>query len=130
MLTNIYNEFLTIIKSTLTDCRVIGNYQAVAPSFPLVIMTETVNDTHADTVDTSGEKHNDITITFEIFSDAEDKVNVVRDIRNRIDSVMADTYRLNRSIVGDITNFADPNVYRYIVRYSGVVDSTNKINRR
>lgn len=130
MITNIYNEFLTVIKSTLTDCRVMGTYPIVSPSFPLVIMTETANDTHIDTVDTSGEKHNDIIITFEIFSDAEDKLNIVRDIRNRVDAIMADTYQLNRSIIGDVTNYADPNVYRYIVRYSGVVDSTNKINRR
>lgn len=130
MLVNLYGEILTVIKTTLTDCKVIGTFPSISPSFPLIIVTETVNDTLLSTVDTSGEKHSDITISFEIFSNAEDKINEVRDIRGRIDAIMADTYRMSRTIVGEITNFADPNIYRYIIRYSGVVDSKKTIHRR
>jgi len=130
MLINIFNFFITAIATALPSCAVTGVYPEVAETFPIVVMSETVNRTYEETVDTSGEKHAFITITFDIFSQAEDKLNEVRTIRETIDSIMADTYRMTRDNVGEVANYSDPSIYRYIVRYSGVVDSTKKIHRR
>jgi len=129
MIVNIFNELFTVIKTTLNDCTVLAEYPSTPPDFPCVIVSELSNNTYVDTVDTSGEQHNDITFEINIFSNAPNKTTQVRDIKTRIDNILAGTYRMTRDDMGAVPNYADTNIYRHIVRYSGIVDSNKKIHR-
>jgi hypothetical protein len=89
-----------------------------------------MNNTDTETVDTSGETHNVVAFDINIFSDAQNKRTVCRNLRNSVDAIMADKYGMERSDTGQIPNFADLNIYRYNIRYNCIVDENKLITRR
>lgn len=130
MIVDIINELYSELKSTLTDVNVFPAYPNETPSFPCLVIEEVFNTSRMDTHDSSGYKHSDINIEINIFSDAENKIGQVKDIRDRVDAIMNDKYNMARDDSRPVTNLADSNIYRYILRYSFSIDSNKKIYRR
>ena len=130
MIVDITNEVLTELKETLTDVLVTAEFPQKKPVFPCLTIRESSNVTHIDSVDSGGERHNNISFEINIFSNAKNKTTQVRNIRSRVDEIMSGKYNMTRDFSDEVPNFADSNVFRYVLRYSCVVDSTKRIYRR
>lgn len=130
MIIDITNEVYTNIKNQLTPVTVLSTYPSTPPSFPCIIIEEMSNISIGSTIDTAGEHYNEVTLEVNIFSDSQYKVSEVKDLRNRIDSILSDQYKMGRDYSGTIPNFLDSNIYRYVLRYSFIIDENKRIYRR
>lgn len=129
MIIDVTNEVFTNIKSKLTGITVLTSYPSTTPTFPCVLVEELSNTNYPRSNDSAGEHHNSVTLEINIFSDSQNKVSEVKSIRNQIDELMSNTYNMNRTFSGTVPNFLDTNVYRYILRYTFVIDSNKQIYR-
>lgn len=130
MIIDVMNEVLTNLKTNINDVVVLSSYPPITPSFPCMIIEELSNNTDLFTIDSSGEHHSIISIEINIFSNVQNKITQVRDIRGRVDAIMSGTYRMTRDFSGAVPNYADTDIYRYTLRYSFTIDSTKQIYRR
>lgn len=130
MIIDVSNEVLTIIKNSITDANVLGSYPSTTPVFPCVIVEEKTNNDYTGTIDSGGVNHCDCMLEINIFSDAQNKVSVCKDIRNRIDNILAGQYKMTRVYSNPVPNFLDANIYRYVLRYEFLVDENETIYRR
>jgi len=126
---DVANEVLSALKTALGTIPILTEYPSTTPTFPCVIFEEKINTTDVGTVDTSGETHSDVSFEINMFSNASDKVTVVRGIRNTVDEVMSGVYRMTRNASEPIPNFLDADVYRYMLRYNFKIDNNKKIYR-
>lgn len=129
MIVDITNEVLSAIKTALSTIPVLTSYPDTTPTFPLVTFEDLGNEVVVDTIDTSGENHNQVSFEINIFTNNSTKVSDARTIRNTIDGVMSGTYRMNRDLSQPTPNYLDNKVYRLQMRYSCKVDSNKKIYR-
>ena len=74
MIVDIRNEVFTKLKTDITTATVLSEHQSTTPKFPCIIFEEVDNTTVYDTVDTSGEKHNQLSFEINIYSNAKDLV--------------------------------------------------------
>ena len=129
MIVDVTNEAYTTIKNTLTDVTVLQDYPITSPSFPCAIVSESSNTEDLDTIDSSGAHYSSVILEVNIFSNKENKITQVKDIRNRIDNILSGTYRMTRTYSGTVPNYLDDTIYRYVLRYSFKVDSNRTIYR-
>lgn len=129
MIVDISNEVFTSLKTALTGIRVETSYPSTTPTFPCVVFEELSNNTDPETIDTSGEKYNDLVFQIDIFSESETKNSEIKSIRDSIDNVMSDLYRMTRGYSGRTPNYLDEAIYRYTLRYNARVNSDKKIFR-
>lgn len=128
---DVTNEIMSYVKTAVgSTVDVLSEYPSSTPKFPCVVFNEFSNVSHTETIDSSGEKYSDVSLQIDIFSNTQDKISVVKDLRNKIDTVLAGTYRMTRAFSGTTPNYADTNIYRYTLRYNFLVDNTKKIYRR
>lgn len=130
MIIDITNEVLTNLKNTLTDVTVLSSYPSTVPQFPCITVQELPNTTDPTTIDTSGEHYCDAGIEINIYSNAPNKSTQAKNIRNRIDTIMSGTYRMTREFSDEVPNYVDTDIYRYILRYTFVIDENKQIYRR
>lgn len=129
MIAEVTNELFTLVKSTLTDATVLPTFPDSEPLFPCVTIEEKSNDNHADSHDSAGDHHCDCTIEISIYSDAENKVSVVKGLRKRIDSLIDSSFNFNRDSSESIPNFLNKHIYRWVMRYSYTIDKNKTIYR-
>ena len=130
MLVDITNEVYDALKTTLVGVTVLQAYPATTPVFPCVVVEEGNNINFPDTHDSAGDHHSDSGLQINIFSNSENKISEVKQIRNVIDTLLAGTYNLNRDESQAVENLLDTSIYRYVLRYSYLVDSNKTIYRR
>lgn len=130
MIVDITNEVLTQLKTLLPNVTVLTAYPETAPSFPCVIITENSNTSKYDTVDTSGNKFCDVSLEINIFCTGKTKMSDAKAIRNSIDGLFSDTYRMGRVFSDEIPNYIDTTVYRYLLRYEFSIDGNRTIYKR
>lgn len=130
MIVDITNEIITKIENELPTVNVLASYPSGVPDFPCVIIEESSNTTYESTIDSNGQNHSDITIEINIFSTAKNKTTEAKQIRNSIDLIMSDLYGMVRTFSGQTPNYLDENVYRYTLRYNGIVNKNKTIFRR
>ena len=123
------NELYTLVKSTITDATILPAYPSSTPIFPCVTIEEKSNNNHSNSHDSAGNHHADCTIEISIYSNAENKVSVVKGIRKRIDALIDSNFNFNRDSSDSIPNFLDTDVYRWVMRYSYTIDSKKTIYR-
>lgn len=129
MIVDIFSEVYTILKKEIPN--IFPYYPSSTPKFPCVTITESSNITNTNTIDSSGEKHNDITFEVNIFSDSLDtKHGEVRVIREKVDSIMSGKYKMIRGFSGQTPNMSDMNIYRYTLKYSFTINENKVIYRR
>lgn len=129
MIIDITNEILTKLKNDL-DVDVYTSYPQKTPKFPCVTFEELANISVFDTIDSGGEHYNDIAFEVNIFSSSQPRLTKIREIRNAVDAILSDHYGLNRDFSGTTPNFVDQNIYRYTLRYSGIISESKVIHRR
>lgn len=130
MIIDVTNELYTELKNTLTGITVLPSYPDTTPSFPCVTIEEFSNETSANHVDTAGEKFNDVSLEINIFTNTETKIYDAKQIRNSIDAILGDKYRMLRTFSNTVPNYADRSIYRYTLRYDFSVDSNRMIYKR
>jgi len=130
LIVDITNEVLTNLKTTLEDVTVLTAYPSTTPKFPCVIVEEMSNNSYELSIDSAGQHHNEVSFEINIFSNARNKMTQVKSIRNLVDAIMADEYRMTRDFSGATPNFLDNDIYRYTMRYSCVLDNDKVIYRR
>jgi len=130
LIIDITNEVYTKLKSTVTSATILTEYPESTPVFPCVVFSELLNNTYEETIDTGGQNHGDVSFEVQIFSNSDTKITQVKSIRNSIDSVMADTYGMSRTYSNAVPNYMDTNIYRYVLRYTCIVDANRKIYGR
>ena len=130
MIVDIFNEVFTKVKTEISPIAIYSHYPEVQPEFPCVILEELSPIAIPDTVDTSGEKYNEISFEVNIFTTGSEKVSIAKNIRNKVDLVLGDFYNMNRDYSGTIPSFLDNNIYRMTLRYSCIVSKDKKIYRR
>lgn len=130
MIVDIFNEVFTKLKSDLSPLATHSHYPEVTPTMDCVILEQLSNNNVQFTVDTSGDKYNEISFEVNIFTQGAEKASKARAILKKVDAVMADFYRMNRDYSGTLPSFLDNNIYRMIVRYSCIVDKNKQIYRR
>lgn len=129
MIIDITNELLTEIKSTLS-VDVFTEYPKAKAKFPVIIFTEQSNVSDLDTVDSGGENCNLIYFEINIFTMGNNRIATAKALRNQVDAILGDKYKMYRSFSDSVANLADEDVYRYIVRYETKVTSEKMIYRR
>lgn len=130
MIVDITNEIITKLKLELPTVKVLASYPITVPTFPCAIVEEQSNIVYDATIDSSGQQHSDVTLEINIFSNAKNKTTEVKEIRNNIDVIMTEVYGMYRGFASPTPNYLDENVYRYTLRYNGIVDKNKTIFRR
>lgn len=124
---DIYNNLLTELKNTLTDCTVLNSYPNQVPKFPCVILSDVENS--IGQVDSSGEALTNVAFEISIFTNSTRRETDGKKIRNLVDDILSVTFGLNRDSVRSVANLSDNTIHRINMRYSGVVDKNYKIYR-
>lgn len=127
---DVFNEIYTKLKTTLTTVNVVKAYPEKDAVFPIVVVSEISNTINLDCVDSSGEKASDISFEIGIYTNSTTRETDARKIRNSVDDVMNGYYKFNRESANPVPNYADRNVYRYVMRYSATINKNKVIYRR
>lgn len=130
MIIDVTNEVYTKLKTELTNVSVLPTNENVTASFPCVTLEEISNNIDVDSIDTSGDKYSVVALELNIFSIAENKIIETKTIRNQIDAILSDEYRMTRDYSSTTPNYLNEEIYRYTMRYSFLVDANRKIHRR
>lgn len=130
MIVDITNEIYTILKQNIGSATVLSSYPDITPTFPCIIIEEISNTDNYDSVDSGGSNHSAVSLEINIFSNAQNKITEAKNLRNQVDAILSDTYGMTRNYSGTIPNFTDASLYRYVMRYSFLVDENRTIYRR
>lgn len=128
MIVDVANELYTDLKTTVTSATVYKQRPLKVPVFPCVTLSFST-PIDSTTIDSSGENYNLITVNVNIYSDSEQFNTEIWNIRKEVDARLADFYKLERNVDEELDNI-DPNLYRWVMRYDGVVSSDSVIYRR
>ena len=126
---DITNEIYNKLKIDLPSVNIQTSYPIETPKFPLVTFEEIDNSTYRATKDTSGFNHSSIGFEVNIYTTGTSKMSSAKTIRNQIDSILSGFYGMPRTTSRPVPNFLDGNIYRYTMRYSGLIDKTKTIYR-
>lgn len=130
MIVDITSEVITRLRSELTPIKVMDSYPNKNASFPCVIVQELNNNSYQQTKDSIGQHHSNISLELNILTNSETKMSDAKTIRNQIDAILSDEYGMSRDYSNAIPNYADENIYRYVLRYGAIVDKNRKIYGR
>lgn len=128
MIVDISNEVYTKLKESVTTGSVYKRRPTIDPSFPCVVLSFSTQ-TESSSVDSSGETHNFITVNLDIYSQSQKFNSEILTLRREVDSILADFYKLERTIDEEMENI-NPDIYRWVMRYDGIVSSDSVIFRR
>jgi hypothetical protein len=130
MIVNIANEIFTKLKEDLTGVELTTSYETAPPTYPLVSFSELSNNAYLDTKDSSGEYHNQVSFEVNIFTEGSTRKNDALEIRVLVDEILSNYYGLGRDFSNEIPNYLNSNIYRYVMRYSCLVDKNKMIYGR
>lgn len=130
MIVDIYNEVLTKLKTDLTGVNVTSTVNPEKPDYPQVTFAEKNNNEHKSTIDSGGVNHNEISFEVVIYTIGNTRMSDAKAIRGLVDGVMSGHYKMARDFSDEIPNLGNAPVYRYIMRYSTLVNTNKVIFRR
>lgn len=130
MIIDVTNEIYTRLKNSINNCTILASYPDIAPSFPCIIIEEGSNTVLQETIDSGGQHHSEVLLELNIFSNSQAKITEVKSLRNQIDAILGDEYGMSRIFSGAIPNLADTTIYRYVMRYSFIINVNKEIYRR
>lgn len=130
MIIDIANEVYTKLKTDLVGVEIGTTFLETPTEYPFVTFSEVSNTAYTDTKDSSGERHNQLGFEINIFAIGDDKKSQAKNLRKMIDDVLSGYYGMDRDFSDEIPNFLNQNVYRYVMRYSCLVDKNKAIYGR
>jgi hypothetical protein len=130
MIVDISNEVYTKLRTELVGVEIGTTFLETPTTYPFVTFSEVSNTTFGDTKDSSGEQHNQLGFEVNIFTIGDDKKSQAKTLRKMIDDVLSGYYGMDRDFSDEIPNFLNQSVYRYVTRYSCLVDKNKVIYGR
>lgn len=127
MIIDIEQEFYTLLKNNISYS-VTDMYPTSITKTPIIVVSEFTNTTNVNTIDSGGEQTNIVYVTLELFGSGKNAKGTIIDMTKQIDDLLSN---LNFTRLSNqyITNFADRNVLRKILRYTFIVDKDKKVYR-
>lgn len=127
MIVDIEQELYTLLKTNI-EYKITDMYPTSITSTPIIVISEYTNNTNLETIDSAGEQTNIVYITLELFCSGNKAKSIIGDMTNKIDTLLTG---LNFTRVSNqyVTNFADRNVVRKVLRYTFIVDKNKKVYR-
>ena len=120
---SLYDELARLVLAEFPDAYVSNEHVLTPPMFPAVFIEQTFSsevDGRRDS--SSGENANAIIWTANVYSNSQSGAKQeCRAILSIIDERMR-LYNMKRLTARPIDNAADPSIYRYVGRYTGLVD--------
>lgn len=129
MIVNITNEVFTKLKNEIKNATVLTSYNLKNPQFPCITFVETSNTKDDNTIDSSGETVNILAFEVNIFTTGNMKLSRAIEIRQAVDNILSDYYKMSRDFASETPNYLDDTIYRYTMRYSCLVDKNKTIYR-
>lgn len=119
----LYDELARLVLARWPDAFVAGEHVLVPPTFPAVYIEQGFSSELDSARDSSGEENaNAVIWTVNVYSNSEtDAKRQCREILEVIDERMR-VYNFKRLVARPIDNSADPSIYRYVGRWTGLVD--------
>lgn len=129
MIVDITSEIITDLMTEMPTMNIRNAFPNDVPKFPLVVVQEISNTADTISKDTSGFHYSSVSIQIDIFTNSDYRETEAKTIRDTIDGVLSDEYGLERDFSGNTPN-EDTNVYRYTMRFSGLVNNNRVIYGR
>lgn len=120
--TDLYDELARLVLAEAPNAYVSGEHVITPPRFPAVFIEQTFSSELDAAKDSSGEENaNAIIWTINVYSNSQSNAKQeCRAILQVIDQRMRH-YNFKRLTARPIDNAADPSIYRYVGRYTGIV---------
>ena len=120
---DLFNKLATAIIEEFPDVYISSEHVLTPPMFPAVFIEQTFSSEVDQMRDSSGEENgNAIIWTFNIYSNSEsDASGECRRILQIADTIMR-RWNFKRLTARPTDNAADPSIYRYVGRYTGIID--------
>ena len=121
--TGLYDELARLVLAEFPDAYVSSEHVITPPKFPAVFIEQTFSSELDMAKDSSCEENaNAIIWTLNVYSNSQASAKQeCRAILQIIDRRLR-RYNMKRLTARPIDNAADPSIYRYVGRYTGVVD--------
>ncbi len=120
--TPLYDELARLVLAEFPEAYVAGQHEVSPPYFPAVFIEQTFSSELDACRDSSGEENaNAVIWTVNVYSNSE---SGAREQCRRILAIVDERLRLRnmkRLTARPIDNAADPSVYRYVGRFTGIV---------
>jgi hypothetical protein len=130
MIIDIANEVYTKLKTDLVGVEMGTTFLENPTTYPFVTFSEVSNTVSQESKDSSGEYHNVLSFEVNIFTIGDDKKSQAKDLRILVDNVLSGYYNMDRDFSDEIPNFLNQAIYRYVTRYSCLVDKHKVIYGR
>lgn len=126
--TDLYDELARLVLADYPDAYVASEHVIAPPAFPAVFIEQTFSSELDGAKDSSGEENaNAIIWTVNVYSNSQSSAKQeCRAILQIIDQRMRH-YNFKRLTARPIDNAADPSIYRYVGRYTGIVGSNGNM---
>lgn len=126
--TGLYDELARLVLAEYPDAFVANEHVLAPPTFPAVFIEQTFSSELDAAKDSSQEENaNAIIWTVNVYSNSQSSAKQeCRAILQIIDRRMR-FYNMKRLTARPIDNAADPSIYRYVGRYTGVVDKNGNM---
>jgi hypothetical protein len=120
---DLYDELARLVLERWPGAYVAGEHVLSPPSFPAVFIEQTFSSEVDACRDSSGDENADaVTWTVNVYSNsASDARGECRAILQAVDAHMR-RRNMKRLTARPIDNALDPSIYRYVGRYTGIVD--------
>ena len=120
----VFNIVATALRANYQDIKVYGEYVPESADFPCVAIWESDNSIVAEHEDTSAlDDYVNVTYSVQVFTNTPTKKLDGKEIAKFIDDIMVGL-RFRRSLMSQVPN-VDRTIYRYELRYTGIVKRTD-----
>lgn len=121
--TGLYDELAGLVEAEFPNAYISGEHVITPPKFPAVFIEQTFSSELDATKDSSQEENADAIIwTVNVYSNSQ--TNAKQECRRILEIIdqRLRRYNMKRLTARPIDNAADPSIYRYVGRYTGLVD--------
>lgn len=122
----LYNDIKSAVQALYSNAVVSKQYQSTSATFPCVTIVDIDNTEISHTLDYKNQ-FSKPSWQIDIYMNGSMGEIVAKKIRDVIIPICEDTYHLTRIEAHTVTNAADTTIYRYMLRYSGVVNESSGI---
>jgi hypothetical protein len=120
----IFSELCTLLDGMATISR---PNQDNPLEYPYVTFDDFDNGDIAESKGTSGVKYTSIGFEMQIYTKGDTRMTDAKELRLLIDNKLSGEYGFLRTTSQKIPNLRDDSIYRYVIRYEGIVDENEKI---
>jgi|SRR6056297_1343551 len=120
----IFSELFTLLDGMATISR---PNQDNPLEYPYVTFDDFDNGDIAESKDTSGVKYTSIGFEIQIYTKGDTRMTDAKELRLLIDEKLSGEHGFLRTTSQKIPNLRDDSIYRYVIRYEGIVDENEKV---